>query len=332
MGEPQKGAEGKHVHRRPAFILSIIMHLIVLILIVWPFAQVLLETQSGGTGWQDDIAITASDTSSSGYIGMGDDPKNRPEAPERGPSVLAHEVTIVRPDQLIPPVPEIRLSSDAAERLLPPDRPREKPEEAVEEKERPVTPTGKGEASRTAAENRGQEVSEGGGGSQNAPLGSIFGEGPDGAGAGSSDRRGRGDFMRGDELKAAFAGFTIVGKEGFWDGSTSDNASTRTEYSWAAYYAPDGSVEARFTRPGARVPHGTIEVLDYAEEGRWRIEGDLFCHAIDKVGSGVPVCFEVHRKGDEIAMYYAKCGALTRCWRGRLGPKGVLIPGRAFTN
>ena len=128
------------------------------------------------------------------------------------------------------------------------------------------------------------------------------------------------------------AGHTLVGTEGFADGSAPSDSDSRTEYRWEVYYGFDGKVEAHFRRLGARVPHGPIEELDYTENGTWRVDedGDV-CQTIPRVGWGVEVCYYMERRGSRVAMYYTKCGAFYRCHPGRLGPEGVLIRGRAFT-
>jgi hypothetical protein len=86
------------------------------------------------------------------------------------------------------------------------------------------------------------------------------------------------------------------------------------------------------TRIFARKPHGLMEELDYEEMGTWQIDQGELCQIIPRVGSGSTVCFELRRTSKtKIQMYYTRCGAMTRCYPGRLGPDGELFPGRVFT-
>lgn len=125
---------------------------------------------------------------------------------------------------------------------------------------------------------------------------------------------------------------TLIGSEGFADGSAPADVGQRSEFSWQIYYMAGGKLEAHFRKLGARVPHGPIEELGYVEFGTWRIdgEGDL-CQTIPKVGWGIELCYWIDRRGDRVAMYYTNCGAFNRCYVGRLGPEGELMRGRAFT-
>jgi hypothetical protein len=133
-------------------------------------------------------------------------------------------------------------------------------------------------------------------------------------------------------LRNMLANHTLRGTEGFADGSAPVDNPSRSEYPWQVYYASDGTLEARFRRIGSRVPHGVMEELDFVEFGRWDINDDgELCQSIPKVGSGTTVCYEVDRRGDRMAMYYSRCGAFNRCYPGRLGPEGEIVPGRAFT-
>ena len=125
---------------------------------------------------------------------------------------------------------------------------------------------------------------------------------------------------------------TLRGTEGFADGSAPADVGQRSEFYWQIYYMAGGKLEAHFQKLGARVPHASIEALGYVEYGTWRIdgEGDL-CQTIPKVGWGVELCYWIDRRGNRVAMYYTYCGAFNRCYVGRLGPEGELVPGRAFT-
>lgn len=125
---------------------------------------------------------------------------------------------------------------------------------------------------------------------------------------------------------------TFRGTEGFADGSAPSDNPSRSEYPWQVYYGAGGRLEAHFRKLGARVPHGPIEELDYVENGTWRVdsEGDL-CQTIPRVGWGVEVCFYIERRGSRMALYYTSCGAFNRCYPGRLGPEGEIVPGKQFT-
>ena len=133
-------------------------------------------------------------------------------------------------------------------------------------------------------------------------------------------------------LHALLSGYTMRGTEGFVDGSAPEGEDNRTAFPWQIYYSPDGKAEVHFRRVGARVPHGVMEELDYEEFGVWQIDNGELCQTIPRVGSGSTVCFELRRTSRTlIQMYYTRCGAVTRCYPGRLGPDGELFPGRAFT-
>jgi len=125
---------------------------------------------------------------------------------------------------------------------------------------------------------------------------------------------------------------TLLGTEGFSDGSAPADVGTRYEFYWQIYYMPGGKIEAHFSRLWSRVPHGPIEEVGFVEDGSWRIneDGDV-CQTLEHVGYGLETCYWVDRRADRVAMYYTKCGGLNRCYAGRLGPEGQLVPGRAFT-
>jgi len=134
------------------------------------------------------------------------------------------------------------------------------------------------------------------------------------------------------DLRRLLAGYTLRGTEGFVDGSAPDEEDHRTAFRWEVYYDPDGTLEAHFRRVGSRVPHAPMEELDYVERGTWTVENGNLCETIPGVGSGSTVCFELTRsQGTKIQLYYTSCGAMTRCYPGRLGPEGELFPGRVFT-
>jgi hypothetical protein len=133
-------------------------------------------------------------------------------------------------------------------------------------------------------------------------------------------------------LRQQFAGRTFRGTEGFADGSAPELQDNRNEFSWQVYYAPDGTLEARFRRYGAVRPHGPLFDKVFTERGTWRIDDGWLCQAIPAVGSGAEVCLDVQFRGRRAAMYYATCGALTRCYEGRLGPEGEFFSGRQFVD
>lgn len=133
-------------------------------------------------------------------------------------------------------------------------------------------------------------------------------------------------------LHNLLAGYTFRGTEGFVDGSAPEEKDNRTAFPWEIYYGPDGRLEAHYRRIGARKPHGTMEELDYEDFGSWTIDNGDLCQTIPRVASGSTVCFEMRRTSQtKIQMYYTRCGAMTRCYPGRLGPDGELFPGRVFT-
>jgi hypothetical protein len=131
-------------------------------------------------------------------------------------------------------------------------------------------------------------------------------------------------------LRQQFAGRTFRGSEGFADGSAPESQDNRNQFSWQVYYAVDGTLEARFRRYGAIVPHGPLFDKVFREAGTWRIDDGWLCQTIPKVGGGAEVCLDVQFRGRRAAMYYATCGALTRCYEGRLGPEGEFFQGKQF--
>lgn len=324
----------ERIRRAAGQLMSLLAHLAILALLLIPTPAEQIEEGGGGTGWANEIEITASSQSSSGYQGDNATENQSASAPERGPASVKIQVEIVSEADLAPKPPAPPLTAAADELLSALEAPLTERESIVPIKEvgelTPEAAKPNAEVTAATAPTNSGTVSAGGSGMQDAPLGSVRGTGPYGYGSGISDRSGRGDHLSGEEIANAFAGFTIIGTEGYYDGSTWNNGETRTEFPWRVYYAPTGMAEARFSKPAAAVAHGPIEVRAFSESGTYRIEGDLLCQSIEKVGYGAPVCFEVHRKGNEVALYYASCGALSRCFPGRLGPTGILKPGRAL--
>jgi hypothetical protein len=131
-------------------------------------------------------------------------------------------------------------------------------------------------------------------------------------------------------LRQQFAGRTFRGSEGFADGSAPITDDNRNPFSWQIYYAIDGTLEARFRRFGAVVPHGPLFDKVFRVPGTWRIDDGWLCQTIPAYGSGAEVCYDVDFRGRRAAMYYATCGALTRCYEGRLGPEGEFFQGKQF--
>jgi len=343
MGERPDDFKQGRGRDRAAVAASVALHaLLAVLLLPWWTEPPLPLSEAGGSGWASEIDLAAARAARDGAQGDGDeaDPARhrlRGERPER------LEVQMVFLPKAAPklPAPELALKlapvpPPVESDMLPPrEKPRE-PVERVEDKAERRTETA--EASEAAASEAGaartaDEASRGGKGARDEASGSPAGTAAAGAGAGHSDRqRPQGDYLTGARIASLLQGWTLVGTEGGYDGSTGAATDTRFSFRWEAYYGPDGEVEVRFEAYGALVPHGEIAVRRYADSGRWTIQGDLLCQQIDDVGYGMPVCFEVHHKdGNKVAMYYAECGGLTRCYRGRLGPEGVVVPGRQFS-
>jgi len=326
------------------FVLSVALHA-ALFLAVLPFwlEDPVRLTEAGGQGWAEDVELKAAKDSSDGAQGAGEQATvatsklkgDKPDKLEVQVVYLAKEKPKLPEPEVdinLPPLPpRISIETEVAEAVE--DKPREPLQKQPERLSNTDEASAQASAGEVGAARIANENNLGGGGSRDTAAGSPAGTDANGAGNGNSDRAARdGEYVRGNQLASILQGWTLVGTEGGWDGSTGDNAKTRTTFRWEAYYAPDGSVEVRFETYGATVPHGPISVQRLSETGSWSIQGDLLCQKIDDVGYGVPVCFEVHHKdGNRVAMYYAECGGLHRCYRGRLGPEGIVLPGRQFT-
>lgn len=324
-------------------LVSTAFHAVLLLAFVpmW-LDEPLALSEAGGQGWADEIELKASKDSSDGAQGAGEEQvvathKLRGDKPDRlevQVVYLAKEMPKLPEPEVdlnLPPLPpRITVATDIPD---PVEKPREPVQQNPERLSNTDTPSESASAGEVGAARIANENHLGGSGSRDTAQGSPSGADATGAGSGHSDRLAReGDYLRGDQIAQILQGWTLVGTEGGWDGSTGDNSKTRFTFRWEAYYAPDGKVEVRFEQYGATVAHGTISVRQYADTGIWTIQGDLLCQKIEDVGYGVPICFEVHHKpGNRVAMYYAECGGLHRCYRGRLGPEGVVLPGRQFS-
>ncbi len=324
-------------------VISLSLHALVFLALVpmW-IEDVLSLSEAGGAGWADEIELKASRESSDGAQGAGDEAVaathrmrgDKPDKLEIQVVYLAKETPALPEPEVdlnLPPLPpRVAIETEVAEAVEKPREPIQKQPERLSNTDQPSDAASAGEV---GAARVGDQNNLGGSGSRDQAQGSPVGHDSSGAGSGNSDRLARqGDYLRGAQIAEILQGWTLVGSEGGWDGSTGDNASTRHTFRWQAYYAPDGSVEVRFETYGATVAHGSISVRNYRDTGAWTIQGDLLCQKIKEVGYGVPVCFEVHHKeGNRIAMYYAECGGLHRCYRGRLGPEGIVVPGRQFS-
>ncbi len=345
-GRTARPGEDRTTGRRAAagLLLSIALHILLFatFLPYW-LADPLPLAEAGGAGWADEVELKAAKDSSDGAQGAGEQATiathkikgNKPDKLEIQVVYLAKEKPkLPEPegDLNLPPLPpRVTIETEVAEQV------EEKPREPVQQQPERLSNTDQASAAAAAGEVGAAKVANennlGGGGSRDTAAGSPAGDAANGAGSGNSDRKARdGDYVRGNQIASILQGGTLVGTEGGWDGSTGDNAKTRITFRWEAYYAPDGTVEVRFETYGSTVPHGPIGVQRFSDTGSWSIQGDLLCQKIEDVGYGVPICFEVHHKdGNRVAMYYAECGGLHRCYRGRLGPEGVVLPGRQFT-
>jgi hypothetical protein len=327
-------------HWRVGLVLAAVISLAVHFAILWfLFPDPRQWGYSGGTGWADEIEIRSSRESSSGLEGeegaTGDEtaqvlqqfdvsivfapPPPRPEPepeeylPDEEPEEVADEQEIDEPD----------IVEEEVTLVEPTETPEERPTETRD-------PEGLQAVRETEAEVPTDVPGDGAGeGGLNTELaGSPLSGSDNGRGSGNADTGREGNFVPGGQLRDLLEGWTLIGTNGFADGSVNSAGDNRGEIPWNIYYAPNGRIEARFRRYGARQAHGRRGFYWFQETGRWTVEGDQLCQRITRWGGGGVTCFEVHRDGDNVAMYYSYCRGVHRCWEGRLGPRGIIRSGR----
>ncbi len=328
---------------RGVMTFAVALSLAVHVMIIWAmFPELRLWGISGGTGWAEEIEIRSSRESSSGIEGEEGSTQSETAQP-----LQQFDVAIVFAPPPPPPepepeeyLPEDEPEPEEVEEEPEPEEEEPQPEEEVtaeleeEEPEEEPTETEDPEGLQAIRETEAEVPTDlagegaGEGGLSDQLAGSTLGRAASGRGSGNADTGREGSFVPGGELRDLLQGWTLIGTNGFADGSVGAAGDNRGEIPWNIYYAPSGRVEARFRRYGARQAHGPRAYNWYSEGGRWTIEGDQLCQRISHWGGGGLTCFEVHRDGDNIAMYYAYCRGVHRCWEGRLGPRGIIRPGR----
>ncbi len=322
-------------------LLSLSAHVLFLLLLIFFLSREDEIGSGGGMGWADEIEITASRESSSGLEG---DPGSTAEEMTQQRQSL--DVSIVYAPPPPPPEPEEYLP-DEEEEIEPEEIVEEElepePEEVIEEaliedevEEEDLSDDVSPEGLRTVVEREAlietSATGDGGGegGLSDTLAGSPIGTDGEGLGTGNADAGRPGAYIPGGELRDLLSGWTLRGVNGFSDGSTGASTDNRNEIPWNIYYAPNGQLTARYRRYGAPPgrPRATRGINWYQRGGSWTIEGDVLCQRIERWGAGGTTCFEVHRDGDFIAMYYEYCRGVSRCWEGRLGPRGRMLIGR----
>lgn len=324
--------------------LSLIGHALIVFFLFFTITQREEEIGSGGgTGWADQIEITASRESSSGLQG---DPGSTAENEAQERRAIDVSMVYAPPPPPPPPEPEEYLPEEEEEEIEPEEveeEPEPEPEpEIIEEAlvedeidDEQVSDETALEGVRanvaqealvdTAAE--GEDAGEGG--LSDTLAGSHIGALVRGLGSGNADTGRPGAYVPGAELRELLNGWTLRGSNGFADGSTTyENDRRRQEIPWRVYYRSNGQLVARWERYGSAYAHGPRAMRWYERNGTWTIEGDVLCQRIRSWGSNGTTCFEVHRDGDHIAMYYSHCRGVARCYPGRLGPEGIMVEGR----
>ena len=308
-----------------AVLVSLAVH-VAIVLSLFPYVERI--GAAGGVGWADELVLAQGEETSSGSIGEGGKVE---EQDTEAPTALNITLVYVEPT---PPEPE----PEEVEYLPEEEEPEPEEEEIVEEEpepeeteiaeELPVAEESVVEQETTTASI--EAPGDGGqGGLQETPVGSEFGNADAGSGSGNADSGETGVGVPGGELRGLLEGWTLIGTNGFSDGSTSANRDNqRQDIPWRVYYAPNGTLRARWQRYGTIRAHGAWGYHWYEESGRWTVEGDLLCQNIRRWGSDSTQCFNVRRLGNDIAMYYARCTGVFRCWPDRLGPDGVVRQGR----
>jgi len=228
-------------------------------------------------------------------------------------------------DGTLPPPPKYALDKPTPQAIKGPGDPNPQSVKGSAEGAADIASTnGAGEAGAPSA---------GGNGMGNSDAAAPGANGSKGAGTGRGGKGLTGQRVAGDAIAALITGWTLIGSEGAFDGSEpSPEDMARNRIPWQVYYAPDGTLQARWTMLYARKPHAPLELITFNERGTWNIQGDDLCQSIKRWGYGLPVCFHMHKAEQAgqtaLALYYGGCGGLTRCYAGRLGPEGIIYQGK----
>ena len=326
-------SQGPRRIRRALAVFAVLMSLALHIFIVWSLFPTDLDIgSSGGTGFADQIEIRASAESSSGLEGdIGETAEETVQSPQAINVTMVYAPPPPEPEEYLPEEEEL-IEEEVEEPEPEPVVEEEIIEEEVEEIEvAEIAPEVEEALIEVDAETATDvQTAEGGqAGLQDTLAGSQTGTASEGSGSGNADLARPGNYVPGGELRELLSGWTLIGTNGFSDGSTNyQNDSMRQDIPWRVYYAPNGRIRARWQRYGTARAHGDWGYHWYEESGRWTIEGDQLCQNIRRWGSDSTTCFEVHRDGSRVAMYYASCRGVFRCWPGRKGPEGIVRSGR----
>jgi len=331
---------GGALGRTLTLALSTCAHAALLAFLIPQNAEEVLSTAGGG-GWAEEIELGQRDQASTGKEGEEAEAQ-KPGEPQAGrPETVQVELVEEPEPQVLAEEEDDSFQVAEAEEPEPEPEPQPEPEPEPEPEPIPDPPTPAPkpapvadpapEPADTPPEQPSESPGGGDGGQDRTDPGSPQGEDQDGAGEGNSDQPRIGEFIGPDTIRERLIGWTLIGTNGFADGSRpTDEDGSRREYEWQVYYDPSGDLDARYVRPAAYRPHGKIEPRRFSSDGEWWIEGDWLCQSMDKWFSGARTCFEVRADGNEIAMYYASCWGVPRCYKGRLGPKGIVVRGRNF--